>query len=102
MRPCIWNEYLHVYCPGCGGTRSVIALLHGHFLTSLWYHPLVLYTAVMAGGFLFTNLLPYITGGRGPKPWRFHNWYLYVALGIVVVNCIVKNMLRYIWNIEMI
>ena len=26
--PCFFKEVTHFYCPACGGTRSVIALLH--------------------------------------------------------------------------
>lgn len=28
---CMFHELTGLYCPGCGGTRSVYALLHGNF-----------------------------------------------------------------------
>lgn len=28
------------YCPGCGGTRAIRALMHGHVLSGLRMHPL--------------------------------------------------------------
>jgi hypothetical protein len=31
------------YCPGCGLGRSMILLLHGHFLESLRMHPLSIF-----------------------------------------------------------
>jgi Protein of unknown function (DUF2752) len=34
-------HYFHVYCPGCGATRAVAALLHAHIAEALHYNPLV-------------------------------------------------------------
>lgn len=32
---CPIHEYLHLDCPGCGATRALAALLHGHLLEAL-------------------------------------------------------------------
>jgi hypothetical protein len=32
---CPIHEYLGIDCPGCGATRALAALLHGHFLDAL-------------------------------------------------------------------
>ena len=96
--PCFFSTRLGIYCPGCGGSRSVSALLHGEFLKAVWYHPLVPYGAVIGGGFLVTQGL-YRLGLHFVRPWRFHNWYLYGAVAILVCNFLIKNMLRLIWGI---
>ncbi len=44
--PCLFQMMTGLYCPGCGGTRAVKALLSGHPVLSFLYHPLVLCTAV--------------------------------------------------------
>lgn len=90
--PCVLHKLTGLYCPGCGGTRAVEALLQGRFLHSLWYHPLVLYTVIIFGGFMLTQTMERIPvlHFRG---WKFHEWHLYGALVIVVINFIVKNML---------
>ena len=40
---CFFHRITGYYCPGCGGTRATSALLHGHFLQSLYFHPFVGY-----------------------------------------------------------
>lgn len=98
--PCAIYTLTGIYCPGCGGTRATEALLHGHVLHSLWYHPLVLYTAVMFVGFMGTQTLARLHVGR-IKGWKFHNWYLWVALGIIIVNWIMKNILLFGFGITL-
>jgi len=34
-------RYLHVYCPGCGATRALAALLHGRIAEAFHYNALV-------------------------------------------------------------
>ena len=36
---CVFFDVTGFYCPGCGGTRSLTALLHGHFLLALHENP---------------------------------------------------------------
>jgi hypothetical protein len=38
-------RYLHVYCPGCGATRALAALLHARIAEALHYNALVVLLA---------------------------------------------------------
>lgn len=89
---CVIYRLLGIYCPGCGGTRAVNAILTGHFLQALWYHPLVPYTLVIFGGFMLSQTLARLHIGR-IRGWRFHEWHLYGAVVIIIVNFILKNIL---------
>ena len=95
---CVLWEYFGIYCPGCGGTRAVEALLRGHLLKSLWYHPLVLYTVVLFGSFMLTQTLERI-GVPHVRGMKFRSWHLYGALAVLVINVIVKNFLMYQFQI---
>ena len=97
---CVWFTYLGIYCPGCGGTRAVDALLHGRVLESVWYHPLILYTVVIFGGFMLTQTLQRL-GIRHVKGWKFHNWYLYGAILVTGCNFLIKNLLLRFWGIAL-
>ena len=87
---CVVYRLFGIYCPGCGGTRAVSALLTGHPLLATWYHPLVTYTVVIFGGFMLSQTLARLHIGR-IKGWRFHEWHLYAAVGIMIGNFILKN-----------
>ena len=98
--PCFFDKVLGIYCPGCGGTRALTALVHGRLLEALWYHPLIPYLAVVGGGFMLTQGLERL-GIRHVRGWRYQTWYLYAAIGLIVLNFIVKNVLRLFWGIMM-
>lgn len=91
--PCFFTTVLGIYCPGCGGTRALIAMLHGHFLKALWYHPLIPYMAVIYLGFMLTQGLNRL-GFKRIRPWKFHYWYLWGGLILLIANFILKNVLR--------
>lgn len=40
---CFIRNRFHIYCPGCGGTRAVVELLHLHFFQSLYCNPVPIY-----------------------------------------------------------
>jgi len=98
LPPCIFSTYLGIYCPGCGGTRAFNALLHGRLLQSVWYHPLVLYTAVVFGGFMLTQGLERL-GVKHIRGWKYHDWPMYGAVIVLVCNFLMKNLLRWFWGI---
>lgn len=91
LPPCAFHELTGYYCPGCGGSRAVSAILHGHFLESIYYHAFIPYGLVFGGWFMVSQTLQRVTRGRLKIGMHFRNLYLYIALGIVLLNCILKN-----------
>lgn len=91
---CCFYRLTGYYCPGCGGTRAVIALLKGHPLQSLRCHPFVGYGALISGAFWLRKTLELITKRR-VELIRLKPIYLYMALGIAILQWIVKNVLLY-------
>ena len=89
---CVWWSHFGIYCPGCGGTRSVYALFHLDLLRSAYYHPLVPYLALGGGWFLLSHTVGILTKGKW-KGIRFHDWYAILALVIVILQFLIKNVL---------
>lgn len=42
---CTFYEILHVYCPGCGGTRMIVALSNLDFYQAFRYNPFLFVTS---------------------------------------------------------
>ena len=45
LPPCPIHRSLGILCPGCGGTRACIALLHGHLAQAWHFNALLLLLA---------------------------------------------------------
>lgn len=91
---CPFKWVTGVPCPGCGGTRALLAILHGHFIEALSINPLsvlIIAFAFIAPVWLFvncyrgTNSLQRVMRGEWSKPTM-----------IIVAIVIIAN---WIWNI---
>ena len=84
------------YCPGCGGTRAIRALMHGHVLSGLRMHLFVVYTVFMMFLFLSTYTLHYVFPERSFPRLRLRPLYFYAAIALILINWILKNILIYL------
>lgn len=100
--PCILYTLTGVYCPGCGGTRSVLHLLTGHPLKCLIYHPLVFYAAVVGGWFMISQTVERISRHRLAIGMKFRDGFLWAALILVVINFILKNFFLFVLHIDLL
>ena len=91
---CPVKKFTGLPCPGCGGTRALVTLLHGHLLDALYINPLsvlLIVFAVIAPVWLFvdcyrgTHTLQRVMKGR---------WSIPVICIVVII--IIAN---WIWNI---
>ncbi|MDO4267257.1 MAG: DUF2752 domain-containing protein [Eubacteriales bacterium] len=99
--PCLFRLFTGLYCLGCGGTRAVKSLLAGRLLESFRYHPLVPYMAA-AAVFLAAA---YFWTGKTKRPERYHGCVeavLYIGIGIVLVNWIVKNVCLAVFGLDLL
>lgn len=102
MGPCVLHMLTGLYCPGCGGTRAVRALLAGQWVRSLVCHPIVPLTAILGGWFMVSQTIERISRGRLKIGMHVRDVHLWGALGIIVVNFVVKNMVLVIWGIDLL
>lgn len=86
---CIMHNLLHIYCPLCGGTRAMIALVQGHVWQSLCYNPL---SAYLSAGFLYFDIVAAIRIQKDhPTPLSIPKWYWIVGIVMAVLVFLVRN-----------
>ena len=98
---CWIYEELHLYCPGCGCTRALIALVQGDILRSLHYNAGLLYFALFVTLYVLTQTVQRLSGGRIRCAVPFHPAWLYVGFGILTANALVWNILWHGFGITM-
>ena len=88
---CLIRSSLGIFCPACGGTRAIRALLQGQLLTAMRYNPAVPCAIALWLAFQLSNLLQYLSGGRLKVGLRFRPWLLYVVIAAALYNLIAWN-----------
>ncbi len=99
---CGFKYYLHLYCPGCGGTRAVDSFLQGHFIQSFLYHPLIVYIAIYFMCYYIPATLR-MFGVLGKKIDDMVYVYMLVGvLALLIINFILRNLLMVYCDIDYI
>ena len=100
---CYFRTHLGIYCPGCGGTRAFLALVHGHFLQSLKYNPITLLFLVDV---LLNLLKPILVhrqrkNGESSKIVTVNLYYNVGFLIFIIVYFIGRNVLLHFGGIDL-
>jgi uncharacterized protein DUF2752 len=87
---CLIHRYLHVYCPGCGATRALAALLQGRLTEAIHYNPLFvallpLLVALAASAYWSAMTKDEVRWAQLPKP------ALALLVAIVAVFGVARN-----------
>ena len=62
LLPCLLFKFTGLYCPGCGNTRALHALLHGDILTAISMNAFTVLIALPLGVVLALSYLPIYLG----------------------------------------
>ena len=92
MPPCVFHTLTGYFCPGCGGTRSLKALLSGRFFVCAVDFPMIMYAAVVYAWFMISQTIDRISRHRLPIGMKYRHAWVYASLVIVIIHFIVKNL----------
>lgn len=97
--PCAFHSVTGLYCPGCGGTRAVRALLRGDIWQSFINYPpfiygFVVYAVYMVRWFWVKHFKADLTNYKDGTILPF----IYVGLGLMLVQWISKLVAQIFFN----
>ena len=87
---CPTKALLGIDCPGCGSLRMLYSLLHGNLMGAARFNALGLVAVVL----LVWTYLVWTYGrmtGRRIRSWQHQRWAAMVALSLVVIWFMVRN-----------
>lgn len=89
--PCIFHTVTGYYCPGCGATRALIALLDGHLVESVKYNPIILLAALVWLAWFLEELLR--LAGRAKKIIPRSGGFWIAVLGMFFCYGVLRNVI---------
>lgn len=92
--PCFFKEVTHFYCPACGGTRSVVALLHLDIKRAFLCNPTVIYAGVMLLWCFFGYIIKELTGTQ-IKIMKPQLWMLIGGIILFFGFAVLRNVMVY-------
>ena len=89
---CNFQRVFHIYCPGCGGSRSLRALVRLDLVSSfIFFAPLPLSLPIL--GYAEYLLVRGCLLGEPREILRFKPWVLIIPAVLIVLNFLVRNAL---------
>ena len=97
---CPSHRLFGIYCPFCGCTRAMRALLHLDIFSSLIYNPVLL--PAMISFFIYDILTLKAILQNKEKVIHIHKPVWISLVAILALNWIVRNLLLIVWNFDYI
>ena len=98
---CKFKEILHMYCPGCGGTRAVYYLLRFNPVRSFISNPVVIVTALILAD-IDVRCVVAIVKNDEQIFTRFNPKVFFIVPAVLVFNFVLRNLLLYGFSIDLL
>lgn len=89
--PCTLHSLTGLYCPGCGASRALRALLHLDFYQALRYNALFTVCAPFVGIYIAVSAYRYVRYGSEPAKVKIPLWPLWVLCAVAVCYGVLRN-----------
>lgn len=87
---CPFHALTGLYCPGCGSTRALYQLLHGHPVMAFDLNPFMMMSLPFLGYCLLSFIIAGISGRRLPNA-NVPTALIWTFLGVILLFWVLRN-----------
>jgi hypothetical protein len=88
---CSFHDLLGFYCPGCGGSRSLNALLSFNFIKSFVFYPAIQITSLII---LYVDVLLFMSFIKNRNFLTLIRKWMFISVcAVIILNFIIRNIL---------
>ena len=95
---CLSKQILHIPCPSCGTTRSVISIIKGDFFNALLITPLG-YIAIISLVIIPIWIIFDCSTGKSTLVNTYHICLRFIKQAYIYIPLVVLTICNWIWNI---
>jgi hypothetical protein len=92
---CLFHTLTGLYCPGCGGTRAVYQLLHGHVLSAL--HDNALFVLALVALTVWGARFAVRKLRNQQTVFQLHPKTLWMLLVVTLIFTVLRNLPAFSW-----
>lgn len=100
--PCYINRVWHLYCPACGGTRSLDYLFHGRILSSFLYNPLPVSALIFFLSYFIPATYTFVIKRNGNIYYHFQKKLLIFLILLNIFYFLIRNLSMILFHIDII
>ncbi|MFA5562448.1 MAG: DUF2752 domain-containing protein [Eubacteriales bacterium] len=98
---CLFLQFFGLYCPGCGGTRALYALLQGRLLAAFLYYPALPVTVVILLSYDVRMLLSLLRGQMRYADGIDRRW-LWLIPAVMLGYAVLRNVLLLCFDLDVL
>ncbi len=91
LSSCVLHDRFHLYCPLCGGTRAIGAILSGDFLAAFSYNPFVTLLLALLVAWDILALIRLLRGRQ--RIFALPTWVWITLMAVALAYGILRNVL---------
>lgn len=89
---CMFKSVLHIYCPGCGGTRAILSFFKLRIIDAFFYNPFVS-CIVICISFFYIKIGILLIKNKGTAEYDINLIWLWSTLIFLLIFFVVRNLL---------